>query len=249
MLDPKTDRVLADVSREIQQLLGARLITVALYGSAAGPDYVPGLSDLNLAAVVDILEHAQLEALRSRTSAWRKRRVATPLVMDREFLRRAADVFPLELHEIREQHRLLWGEDVFGSIEVHDEHLRYQCEHEARGKLLRLRELYLEIGSRRRQMETLLLDSLKTFLIIMRTVNRMRGEPSGLAYERVLETFCRRSGCTLPTVSALLQIRQGRMKWHGQPDEVFRRYSEELGRVVDVVDRLFHEGAAPRDRS
>jgi hypothetical protein len=210
---------------------------VALYGSAVGSDFVPGKSDINLVVVLDRVEYSDLHALRPLLPRWRKAGLATPLVLDREFLRRAADVFPMELHAIKAHHRILFGENVFAALEVRNTHLRYQCEHEARGKLLRLRALYIEIGNRRDALQRLMLDSLKTFLIIMRTLNWMRGAAT-TSHEATLGAFCEQFECTLPVMTRLLDLRRGKDKWDGDVEIMFRGYLEELEKLVVIVDRM-----------
>ena len=114
MLDAATEKILADATEKLCSAAGSRLQCLALYGSGAGPDYVAGSSDLNLVAVLDEIEPELLARLRAQVSRWRRQRVATPLLLDRRFLATAIDVFPMELHEIQAQHRILFGEDVFG---------------------------------------------------------------------------------------------------------------------------------------
>jgi hypothetical protein len=87
--------------------------------SGVGPDYVAGVSDLNLVVVLTHIERATLVGLRAHCKAWHKLRVATPLVIEEAFLRAAADVFPMELHDIKDGHRLLAGRDVFAALEIH----------------------------------------------------------------------------------------------------------------------------------
>jgi len=188
--------------------------------------------------VLDEIEHHHLESIRTPVRRWHKQGVATPLIVDRPFLRTAIDVFPMELYDIKDQHRLLYGEDIFAALQISERHLRYQCEHEARGKLLRLRELYVEVGSRPAQLQALILDSVKTFLIIMRAVNRLRGIHERVAYESVLETFSREFDCPLPVVSHLLRIKLAKDKWSGDGEAIFRDYAEELRSFVRVIDQL-----------
>ncbi|MBI1814235.1 MAG: hypothetical protein HYR72_04610 [Deltaproteobacteria bacterium] len=100
MLAAKTEQVLATVTERLRALFSARLVTVALYGSAVGPDFVAGQSDLNLVVVLDTVGFADLQALQAEFSGWRKQGLATPLLLDQRFLRDAADVFPMELEDI-----------------------------------------------------------------------------------------------------------------------------------------------------
>jgi hypothetical protein len=238
MLDARAERTLAEVTEQLRTLCGERLVSVALYGSGVGGDYVVGRSDLNLAVILQSVDRATLVALRAHTPDWHKRSVATPLVLDRTFLRTAVDVFPLELYDIRERHRLLHGEDVFTQLQIHDQHLRYECEYEARGKLLRLRELYLEVGDNRGRLQELVLDSLKTFLIIARTLVRMRGVAVAPVYEAALDAFCREFACPLPLMSQLLRIKLGKEPWSGAVEDVFHAYANEVDTLVRVIDQL-----------
>ena len=238
MLDAKSERTVAAVADQLQVLFGTELVAVALYGSAAGSDFVPGRSDINIAVVLNSLEYQHLHALKRHTPRWRKDRVATPLVLDRAFLRSAADVFPMELNDLRTHHRIVYGEDVFAILVVNDTNLRYQCEHEARGKLLRLRELYIELGDNEGNLQGLMLDSLKTFLVVMRHLSRLRDQPHAPSYETVLDVFSRTFQCQFPTMNDLLQIKLGKAEWSGEVEELFRHYLGEVEKLVQVIDGL-----------
>jgi hypothetical protein len=238
MLDARSERTLADVTERLRALCGERLLCLALYGSGIGSDYVAGVSDLNLVIVLTQIDRTTLTELRAQIKAWHKLRVATPLVIDESFLRAAADVFPIELHDIKDGHRLLAGQDVFAALEIHDHNLRHQLEHEARGKLLRLRELYLEVGDNRGRLQELMLDSLTTFLTVMRTVVRMRGTTSVLSAADTFDRFCQDFTVSLPTISRLLQVKLGREPWPGNTEDVFHAYVGEVERVVQIVDQV-----------
>jgi predicted nucleotidyltransferase len=238
MLDAKSERAVAAMADELRALLGGELVAVALYGSAAGTDFVPGRSDVNVVLVVERVEYRHLRALRAASRRWRQQGIATPLVLDRAFLAAAVDVFPMELHDLEAQHRLIHGEDVFAALRVRDDHLRYQCEHEARGKLLRLRELYLELGESDVDLRALMLDSLKTFLIVMRHLGRLLGLPPPGSYEAVLGGFARTVTGGLPVMTELLRVKLAQAPWSGDGEETFRRYLAEVERLVQTIDRL-----------
>lgn len=239
MLDARTEKTLTRFTQEVHQVLGADLLAVALYGSGAGDDFVVGLSDLNIVLVVTELRFDLLQKLQPYMKAWRKRGFALPLLLDREFLGRSRDVFPIELHDIQEQHRLLWGEDIFRSLEIDDRHLRFQAEYEARAKLLRLRALYLECAGKRFPLRLLMLDSLKTFLSLMRALLRLRGEQGLRTYGEILERFEHRFDTTLPRMHQLLAVRSKRHGWPAEATaDFFRDYLTEVEQVVGIIDHL-----------
>lgn len=245
--DAKTEKAVARVTEQARQAFGAELACLALYGSAAGEDFVPGRSDLNVVIVFEHLTFAHLQTLHRYLPQWHKLGVATPLLLDRPFLERARDVFPMEFHDIKMQHRVLYGEEVFAGLAIDERHLRYQAEHEAHGKLLRLRTLYAEVGAERKRLEGLMLDSVKTFVIIMRNFIRLRTQRSHARYLEVLEHFERHAEATFPTTRHLLRVRLGLERWTDGIDAVFVAYLGEVERLVELVDRVAPEadGSAP----
>jgi hypothetical protein len=246
MLDAKTEKAIAQIALQVRQLFGADLVSLALYGSAVGDDFVSGRSDLNFAIVVQQLTFPQLRALHRHVRTWRKLGAATPLLLDRRFLERARDVFPAEFLDIKAQHRVLYGEEVFATLNIDARHLRYQSEHEVRSKLLRLRALYVEVGADRKRLEALMLDSVKTFLIIMRNVLRLRGSAGHPRYLAVLDQFERHVGVSFPIMRQLLRLKLGMERNVDALDTAFARYLEEVEQLVDLIDRNLPEAATER---
>lgn len=237
MLDVKTEKAIAQIAEQMRQVFGARLVSLVLYGSAAGDDFAPGRSDLNFAVVLDHVTFAHLKALHGHLPGWHKLGAATPLLLDRRSLERARDVFPTEFLDIKAQHRVLYGEEVFATLNIDPRHLRYQSEHEARSKLLRLRALYAEVGADRKRLEALMIDSVKTFLIIMRNMLRLRGGEGHARYMDVLDHFERHVGISFPTIRALLRVKLGLESGVSALDDAFAAYLDEVERLIDLIDR------------
>ena len=247
-LDGKTEKAIAQVAEQVRLVFGQDLVSVALYGSAAGDDFVPGRSDLNFAIVLERLTFAHLNALHQYLPKWHKLGAATPLLLDRPFLERARDVFPMEFHDIQAQHRTLYGEEVFATLRIDGRHLRYQAEHEARGKLLRLRALYAEVGADRKRLETLMFDSAKTFVIIMRNFIRLHAGESHTRYLDVIDHFERHFTVAFPGVRHVMRVRLGMEQWAASVDESFRTYLEEVGRLIDVIEHILPGSAGTESR-
>jgi predicted nucleotidyltransferase len=248
MLDAKTEKVVARVVEHMRTAFGRDLVCVALYGSAAGDDFVPGRSDLNFVVVLEPLTVRHLTALHAYLPKWHKLGVATPLLLDRKSLDRGRDVFPMEFHDIKGQHRVLYGEEVFATLRIDTRHLRYQAEHEARGKLLRLRALYAEVGADRKRLAALMLESVKTFLIIMRNFIRLQAGQGHARYVEVLDQFETHCGVAFPAMRHLLRIKLGLETWADSVEATFGAYLDEVERLVDLVDRMLPEPreAAPQ---
>ena len=66
-----------------------------------------------------------------------------PVFITSEEFGDSLDVFPIEFRLMKRAYRMLYGQDLLAGREASKEHLRWQTEHELRGKLLRLRSLAL----------------------------------------------------------------------------------------------------------
>ncbi len=238
MANVSLEATLTQFAYELQELLGDRLIAIILYGSAAGENFVPGSSDLNIAIVVQRMEFTVLKQLQPHLAAWHKQGFAVPLIIDRNFLQHSRDVFPMEYLDIKEQHRTLWGEDIFGPLTIGGEHLRFLAEHEVRSRLLRLQALYLERAGEPLRLRQILLDSLKTFLTLMRHLLRLQGKNGGQNYADVLSHFEQHFQVSFPEMHRLIAIRQGKDWPHEPATEFFREYLEDVQRFVALIDGL-----------
>jgi predicted nucleotidyltransferase len=234
--DDPTRETIAMFARAIEQAVDGRLECAVLYGSAAADDWVAGRSDVNVAVVVTRATPEVLEALATVITRWRDRGIAVPLVLDREFLASAIDVYPVELDEIRRRHRLLLGDDLFARLTVDPAALRLECEREARGKLLRLRALFLCVADRPDEVAELMHQSLKTFLTLLRHYLRLRGESGEGTYADVLAGAEGALG-PLPTMHRVLAHRLG----DEHPAALragFPGYLLEVERIVAALDAL-----------
>lgn len=237
-LDRRTDGALAALTRDVEAALGEDLLCLALYGSAAGDDWVEGRSDLNVAIVVPRVTFAVLEALAPIVTRWRPKGLAAPAIMDRDYLARARDVFPMELEDIRRQHRVLAGTDVFADLTLDPAAIRRECEVEVRGKLLRLRALFLETADEPEPLVALMIESLKSFLVVLRHWLALLGEDGAHDYRGVLAAAEATLG-PLPAMRRVLERREGTAPIErDELRDLFAGYLGEVERVVGAVDRL-----------
>lgn len=234
------------LAAELQGAVGPSLCSLVLYGSAAGADYVDGVSDVNVLVVVDDDPAAVLGRLRPQWRQWQQRGLAVPVVVRREFLARATDVFPMELADMQAQHRLLAGEDLLSGLVIHPEHIRRQAEFELRSKWLRLSALYLQAPAEPASVQPVLLEAVKSFCVIMRHLLRLAGGAQAGSYTQVVAAFATAFGHPLPATVQLLAIRQRQQPWPADSDALFRAYLEEIGHVLRVADQLFAVAASRR---
>ncbi len=152
------------------------LDSVVLYGSAAAGEHIPNRSDYNVLVIVKRLDAERLRALSATARAWGEAGNPPPLIFTEEEWRDSSDVFPMEYADMIDRHRVLHGRSPFDGVQVSKADLRLQLEHQARGKLLALRQgLLASAGDRKAELQ-LLSSSVSTIMVIFRAVERLRGE-------------------------------------------------------------------------
>jgi hypothetical protein len=110
-------------------------------------------------------------------AAWTRSGQAPPLIQTVGEWQAAADVFPLEIEDMREAHRVLAGRDPFASLVTTRADQRRALERELRGKLAWLRAGYAAAASEPRALEALLTGALGTLLVFFRAALRLAGRP------------------------------------------------------------------------
>ena len=233
---------LDELVSQLQKVYGAKLRAVVLYGSAAAGEHIPKRSDYNVLVIVDELtmDHLRTEAAVAR--AWGEDGNPPPLTLTLDEWRSSADIFPMEYADILERHRLLHGTPPFDGIAVDRKDLRLQLEHEAMGKLLKLRQGVLAAGGDAKAQIELLAASLSTIMVIFRAVERLHGAVPPTDYERLSRDVASRSGFSAdPFVRVVRHVRG--MEKIGSADvlAVLTGYLDGMLRLVSYLDRYESE--------
>ncbi len=136
----KPDDKLKQLVDRLHYACGDDLVAVVLYGSAARDDFHEQYSDVNLLVVLRHMKPEIYPGLASVLQWWgHEEKLRPPTIMTLEELRESADVFAIEMLDIKGTHKILHGEDVVAGIEVPMNLHRVEVEHELRTTLLRLR--------------------------------------------------------------------------------------------------------------
>ena len=171
----KPEDVFESYTKDIKAIFGESLRSIALYGSAARGEFVPGQSDLNFLVVVEDDGLRFLHGTHAYLDSWSKRGIATPLVLTPAYISTALDTFPLEFLDMQLSNVAVHGENPLTDLVVDRKHLRLQCERELRGKLLHLRQGYMETRGSRDALHALIAQSVPAFAAIFRGLLSLKG--------------------------------------------------------------------------
>jgi hypothetical protein len=227
----------------MRTVYGADLESVVLYGSAARGEYRPGASDLNLLVLLREVSPAALRRASAAARAWVAEGNPPPLMMSTDEWRGSADVWAIELADMRDAHLTVEGPDPFEGIDIRVEDLRMQCERELKGKQIQLRERYLLFAGEPAELGELLTRSFSTFLVLFRTVLRLGGDGGPRDAESVLRRLGERVGFDPAPLLEVHRARASGQKLAPQADApVVAGYLDAVSRVVAYVDRLVDRG-------
>ncbi len=151
--------------------LGDNLVSVFAFGSQANVE--DAKNNLNLMIVTNQLTAENLYAISKPVKKWVKAKNPLPVVMNRDEWYSSFDVYAIEYSDIKENYKLIYGEDLVPSICVNKYFLRLQCESELKNLLLKYKNNFLMNIKSDREMKKVLNNVIKTLLVIFRSVLRL----------------------------------------------------------------------------
>ncbi|HWS56814.1 MAG TPA: hypothetical protein VN228_21940 [Pyrinomonadaceae bacterium] len=224
---------------DLQATHGENLASVVLYGSAAAGDFVRAQSDYNILIALHRITPEDLRLSQAPVREWQRLGHPLPVYFTFGELRDAADVFPIEFHEMESARVVLFGRDPFETLRFSDVNLRHQTEYELRSKLIQLRRLYIPASTSARRLQDLMADSLKSFAALFAAVLRLRGqEPPITRHERV-RAAVRALGLDAETFERVFALRDAAADGLGEDEanELFASYMLQIEHVIEAVDR------------
>lgn len=208
--------------------------SLVLYGSAARGDWDEIRSDVNLLLVVEDASPTALHRLTPAVTAWHKRGFTPPLLMGRREWSAAADVFPIEITDMRVAHRVVLGADPLVDLKVEPADLRRALETALRGKLLRLRQAWVRFGDQAPVLGGFAVASISELLVLMRCTAHLIGRVPGSTPAETIQVLAGELGASGPVVAEVARHRRDK-EWSCPPGQ-FAAYLDAVERLVELVD-------------
>jgi len=232
----KPEDKLQQLVQRLQTACGTNLVSVVLYGSAARDDFHEQYSDVNLLLVVRELGPNAMQALTPVITWWsHEEKLRPPMLMTLQELQESADVFAIELLDIKNTHRTLAGEDVAATIEVPMNLHRVEVEHELRTTLLRLRHHLLLASDKEHELRAVLAKSISSVLTLFRHALIALGEDTPHAKPKLLEQAGEVFGFDVRPLRSVLELRNDPVQ-PGSVHELYHAYMAAIGRVAHELD-------------
>lgn len=188
------------------------LKAVVLYGSAVAGEFHERHSDLNILCVLEHISSADLEKLHPIAEWWVKKGNPPPIVFTMDEIVRSADVFAIELLDMKRHHRMLFGADFLESLEVPMNLHRLQVERELRTAWLHLRQAVITAPRKNEVHLQLMVRSVSSFCVLFRHALLALGQGEAHGKREAVEAMAVVSGANPAGFQTILDFRAGKIK-------------------------------------
>jgi len=231
---------LSGLVEDLRTTHGDNLASIVLYGSAAAGDQTDMHSDYNLLIALNRITPADLRDSQAPMREWQRLGHPLAVYFTVEELSDAADVFPIEFHQMANARIVLYGKDPFEFVQLSDQNLRHQTEYELRSKLIQLRRLYIPASVSIEKLTDLMSESLASFAALFRAVLMLHQREAPVA-----KVDCVRATAELLRLDPLpfekifeFRTKDSLPRSEAEANDIFAAYLEQIEQVVEAVDSL-----------
>ncbi|HEY0323175.1 MAG TPA: hypothetical protein VGC66_19615 [Pyrinomonadaceae bacterium] len=218
------------------------LASVVLYGSAAVGDEMAERFGLNVLVALHSITPEDLRLAQAPAREWRRLGQPLPVYFTLRELSDAADVFPIEFHQMARTRKILYGSDPFEFVELSNQNLRHQTEYELRGKLIQLRRSYIPASTSTEKLAALMSESLGSFSALFRPVLILHGVEPPVAKQDAVRATVELLGLDGDAFEKIFMLREVGADEFAltdvQANSLFASYMLQIERVIEVVDQL-----------
>lgn len=233
------DKTTTNLIVDLENIFKENLVSVVLYGSAAFGEFHHGISDLNLMIILEKLSASDLKSVFPSIKKWKKTGNSLPVFMTKEEIFNSCDTYPIEYSDIKERHRILYGEDFWDSLTINKPDLRLQCETELRNIMLKLRQTYLENSNDKKSTENLIKRSSTSIIAIFRAVLRLLDENIPAGHREVLDLLSTKIDFDKDIFVDILLLREKKKNFLFKDSSIIiQKLIDSLDKITNYVDKI-----------
>jgi predicted nucleotidyltransferase len=240
MVKTVVQEALKGLVEDLRATHGENLASVVLYGSAAAGDHIELRSDYNLLIALNRITPEDLRQAQAPMREWQRLGHPLPVYFTVEELSDAADVFPIEFHQMANARIVLYGRDPFEFVKLSNANLRHQTEYELRSKLIQLRRLYIPASVSIEKLCDLMGDSLSSFAALFRAVLLLHDQEAPVSKPDCVRATARLLKLDPGPFERIFQFRTGGdlPASEKEANDLFGAYLFQVEQVVEAVDEL-----------
>jgi hypothetical protein len=239
-LPKEAQKVLKPYLEELLASLGGDIISIFVYGSVTGPDFNYKTSDINLSVVLREVSLDKMKSVLKTVRTGVKKKITAPLFLSPSYIKMSLDTFPMEFMSMKDSRLVLFGDDVLVDISADKKDLRRECEYQLKGKLLTIRQAYLEQALDRKGLEHVIKASFRSLLPVFQNVLRLgREEAPPLDKQEMLAQLGEEFDLDVSSFLEVLGDKKADGKIGGKhPESFLNDFLAQLERLTDIVDKM-----------
>lgn len=224
----------------LNSVLDERFVSLILYGSRAGVCVdETSRADYNLIAIVENLTGEDLKNVSKIVRNWQKSKNPPPVFIDRQEWLNSMDVYAIEVADIKERYRLLYGQNIIDEIVISKEDIRYQCEREIKNLLIRVRQFYLVNCDRPKEIKRFLVPFSKNTVAIFRAIHRLLDIDVPCENIESVPDIAQNVGIDRGVFEKIILFKEGKIKIKdSETDEIMQELIDNYDKLLKFVDKI-----------
>jgi predicted nucleotidyltransferase len=231
---------LVEFVNRLKDAAGENLRSVVLYGSAVSGEFCENHSDVNILCLLESLATADLAQIHPAVSWWIEEGNRAPLFFKPDELARSADLFAIEMLDIKTNHRLLFGPDWLENFQLPLQLHRLQVERELHLERLNLRRAILAAPDNSKTQLEIMMSSISRLCTLFRHAVMAVGEPVPQNKRESVAAVASWTGADPSGFESILDYREGKRKRRQiDLEAALHSYLEFVELAANEVDRRF----------
>jgi len=239
-LHPVAEKRIRPFLNEVLGHYEEKIHSIHITGTAITEDFDEKVSDVNSVFVLKGMDLKFLEIMAPLGKKYSKQKVAAPLIMTPDYIQSSLDVFPIEFLNFSLIHSVVFGDDIFGNIQIDRMDLRHQCERELKAKLIWLRQGYISSMGDRKMLSEGFVNSIAGYIPLFRGIISLLGKEPPVGQSAVIRSLSESTAINTAVFAKVLRAKHENLKLSVEElNTIFEDYyaaTEKLGKIVDEIE-------------
>lgn len=234
------EEVFEPFTAEMKTMIGDDLISLAVFGSAASGDYIYGHSNINIVMILKRVPVGLLKKLALPMEKWMTRGFDAPRIFTPQDLERSLDSFPVLFLDIRDNHRVLHGNDLLHQLVIDSGLLRVQVEQMLKKMVADIRTEFLKSGESLKTFEGMITRTFNDLYPLLRALLVLKVQKTSVRKEVVVAQAEEVFGLDRGVLVDALRHKMGTIRISELYNLLayFERYLAAIEKLADIADRL-----------
>ena len=229
---------LSELVERLNEAHKDNLVSVVLYASAVAREQIHEDEPKKVLIVVKHITPSDLKVAHGVAEWWRLEGNPPPVYFTSQEMEDSSDVFPIEFIDMSQAHQMIYGKDPFERLDIPTHNLRHQLEYELRGKLIRLRTLYIPAAQNPNRLANLMANSLDSFAVLFRHVLAMLGKDAPFETQECVMKLADALKLDKQVFKRIFDYAVDDELWlETETNETFAGYLIQIERVIEAVDK------------